>query len=139
MGYFYRECSPIARVVWEPHTCTSRRASIGRVDNLLVPVLRMPQGPSMASLCRTWVLANDVLGKPRAAGLVTPWLVAYPVALIVRFSFALSLAWPYELIVCLGQLWFTVHQVGCTFPCRPPAAKPAHEGVLEFRAGAGCT
>ena len=28
-------------------------------------------------LCRTWVLAHDVLPNPTAADLITPWLVAY--------------------------------------------------------------
>ena len=54
-------------------------------------------GFSTTPLCGTWVLANDVLGKPRAADLVKPWLVAYPVALIVRFSNAPAFAWAYKL------------------------------------------
>ena len=46
---------------------------------------RTNQGHSITALCHTWVLAYDVLGEPRAANLVAPWLVAYPVALIVCF------------------------------------------------------
>jgi len=37
----------------------------------------------LASLGYTWVLAHDVVNNPEAADLVAPWLVAYPLALLV--------------------------------------------------------
>ena len=43
------------------------------------------------SLSCTWVLGNDVLDNPKAADLVAPWLVAYPLALVVRLSNTLPL------------------------------------------------
>ena len=63
--------------------------SIGRASNHFVPTDQL-SACTKTSLCHSWVLAKDVLGKPWAADLVIPWLVAYPVALLVRLSCALS-------------------------------------------------
>ena len=66
----------------------------------------MPQGRSTTPLCYTWILAYDVLGKTKAADLVIPWLVAYPVALIVCFSHAHSFVWPQSSLTQHAQVSF---------------------------------
>lgn len=58
---------------------------------LLALVLNLPW-MLLTSLGGTWVLANDVLNNPEVADLVTPWLVAYPLALLVRVRSAAGFA-----------------------------------------------
>ena len=71
---------------WHEHESTTVYSSRGNdrveIDNCcryFTIALFLP-----TSLCCTYVLATDVLNNPQAADLVTPWLVAYPLALLVR-------------------------------------------------------
>ena len=75
----------------------------------------------LTSLTCTWVLANDVLVKPEAADLVTPWLVAYPLALVVRVSNA-RLCAHMNSTSGIGEFCLVLPQV--PVPCQGVSAAP---------------